>query len=63
VQDWGLQIHRRIARNGYGESWAPVTANVANQMEQFGTLTGLQDLNPGLFLEVNPVQTFSVESK
>ena len=59
VQDWGLQIHRRIARNGYGESWAPVTANVANQMEQFGTLTGLQDLNPGLFLEVNPVQTFS----
>ena len=58
-QDWGLQIHRRIARNGYGESWAPVTADVANEMEQFGTLTGLQDLNPGLFLEVNPVQTFS----
>ena len=59
VQDWGLQIHRRIARNGYGESWAPVTANVANEMERFGTLTGLRDLNPGLFLEVNPVQTFS----
>ena len=59
VQDWGLQIHRRIARNGYGESWAPVTANVANELEQFGTLTGLRDLNPGLFLEVNPVQTFS----
>ena len=59
VQDWGLQVERRIARNGYGESWAPVTANIANQMEQFGTLTGLQDLNPGLFLEVNPVQTFS----
>ena len=59
VQDWGLQIERRIARNGYGESWAPVTANVTNQMEQFGSLTGLQDLTPGLFLEVNPVQTFS----
>ena len=59
VQDWGLQIDRRIARNGYGESWAPVTANVANQMEQFGTLTGLRDISPGLFLEVNPVQTFS----
>ena len=59
LQDWGLQIERRIARNGYGESWAPVTANVANKMEQFGTLTGLQDLTPGLFLEVNPVQTFS----
>ncbi len=59
VQDWGLQIERRIARNGYGESWAPVTANVANQLEQFGSLTGLEDLTPGLFLEVNPVQTFS----
>lgn len=59
VQDWGLQIERRIARNGYRESWAPVTADVANQMEQFGTLTGLRDLSPGLFLEVNPVQTFS----
>ena len=59
VQDWGLQIERRIARNGYGQSWAPVTADVANQMEQFGTLTGLRDLTPGLFLEINPVQTFS----
>ena len=59
VQDWGLQIERRIARNGYRESWAPVTADVANQMEQFGTLTGLRDLSPGLFLEINPVQTFS----
>ncbi|MDE2973867.1 MAG: DUF5916 domain-containing protein [Gemmatimonadota bacterium] len=59
VQDWGLQIERRIARNGYGASWAPVTADVANQMEQFGTLTGLADLSPGLFLEINPVQTFS----
>jgi len=59
VQDWGLQIERRIARNGYSESWAPVTANVANKMEQFGRLTGLQELDQGLFFEVNPVQTFT----
>ncbi len=59
VQDWGLQVERRIARNGYSESWAPVTANVANRMEQFGRLTGLSDLDAGLFLEINPVQTFS----
>ena len=59
VQDWGLQVERRIARNGYSESWAPVTANVANRMEQFGRLRGLQDLDAGLFLEINPVQTFS----
>jgi len=59
VQDWGLQIERRIARNGYAESWAPVTSNVANKMEQFGRLTGLRNLDAGLFLEINPVQTFS----
>ena len=59
VQDWGFQIERRIARNGYAESWAPVTENVANKMEQFGSLTGLRDLDPGLFLEINPVQTLS----
>lgn len=63
LQDWGLQVERRIARNGYGESWAPITANVANAMEQFGELTGLRDLDPGLFLEVNPVQTLSKQGR
>ena len=63
VQNWGLQIERRIARNGYSESWAPVTANVANKMEQFGRLTGLRELDPGLFFEVNPVQTFSRQGR
>ena len=63
VQDWGFQIERRIQRNGYGESWAPVTENVANKMEQFGRLTGLRDLDPGLFLEVNPVQTLNRQGR
>ena len=61
VQDWGIQVERRIARNGYSESWAPITANVANRLEQFGRLNGLRDLDRGLFLEVNPVQTFSYQ--
>ncbi len=63
LQDWGLQVERRIARNGYSESWAPVTANVANKMEQFGSLTGLRDLDPGLFLEINPVQTITKQGR
>ena len=54
-----MQVERRIARNGYGQSWAPVTANVANKMEQFGRLTRLENLDPGLFLEINPVQTIT----
>jgi hypothetical protein len=57
VQDWGLQILRRIQRDGYGESWAPITAESANRLAQSGTLVGLEGLDPGLFLELNPVTT------
>ena len=56
-QAWGLQVIRRIARNGFEESWAPLTTNVANQLTQSGKLTGLRDLDAGLFMEINPVLT------
>ena len=57
VQSWGLQVIRRISRNGYQESWAPITNNIANQLTQAGKLTDLRNLNAGLFMEVNPVLT------
>ena len=56
-QSWGLQIVRRIARNGFEESWAPISSNVANRLTQAGKLTGLRDLDAGLFMEMNPVVT------
>ncbi len=56
-QQWGLQVIRHIARNGYEESWAPISSNVANPLTQAGKLAGLRGLDPGLFLEVNPVLT------
>ncbi len=56
-QAWGLQIERKIQRNGYESSWAPITSNVANRLVQAGKLTGLRDLDMGLFMEVNPVLT------
>jgi len=56
-QSWGLQVLRRIARNGYEESWAPISSNVASRLTQAGKLTGLHGLDPGLFLEANPVLT------
>lgn len=59
LQNWGLQIERQIQRNGYGSSWAPVSGNVSNKMEQFGSLTSLRNLDPGLFMEINPVQTLT----
>ncbi|MDH3223151.1 MAG: carbohydrate binding family 9 domain-containing protein [Gemmatimonadota bacterium] len=54
VQNWGLQIQRSIRRTGYSQSWAPITSEQANRLAQSGTLSGLRDLDPGMFLEVNP---------
>lgn len=59
IQDWGLQITRRIQRNGYESSWAPLSSNQANALAQSGRLRGLRDLDPGLFMEINPVLTGS----
>jgi uncharacterized protein YdbL (DUF1318 family) len=56
-QDWGLQVVRRIYRNGFEESWAPITANQANKLTQMGKLRNLRGLNPGLFMEINPELT------
>ncbi len=58
-QAWGLQVQRKIQRNGYESSWAPITGNVANQLTQAGKLTGLRSLDMGLFMELNPVMTGS----
>ena len=57
VQSWGLNVVRRIQRTGYEESWAPITAEETNELAQAGALRGLRGLDPGLFLEVNPVAT------
>jgi len=57
VQSWGLQVIRKISRNGYEESWAPITNNIANQLTQAGKLTDLRGLDAGLFMEINPVLT------
>jgi hypothetical protein len=57
LQDWGIQVYRRIQRNDFDESWAPIDRNVANEMTQFGTLSQLRDLDPGMFLQFQPVVT------
>ena len=56
-QEWGLQVFRKIQRSGFEESWAPVTKDVANRLTLSGSLSGLRDLDRGLFLELNPVLT------
>lgn len=57
VQDWGLQVTRRIQRTGFESSWAPITANVSNRLAQSGRLEGIRGLEPGMMMEINPVVT------
>ncbi len=57
VQDWGIQVTRRVQRNGYESAWAPLTENIPNRLTQSGRLTGLRELDPGMFMEINPVLT------
>ncbi len=59
-QDWGLQIQRSIRRTGYSQSWAPITADQANRLAQSGKVRGLTNLDPGMFLEINPTVVGSV---
>jgi hypothetical protein len=59
-QSWGLQVERKIQRNGFESSWAPITGNVANRLTQAGKLNDLRDLDMGLFMEINPELTGSV---
>ena len=61
VQSWGVQVIRRTQRNGYQESWAPSFANQPNKLLEAGKLQELRDLDPGLFMEINPVVTGSFD--
>ena len=60
VQEWGFQLVRHMESTGYKSSWAPISRNINNQLSQAGTLQALRGLDPGLFLEFNPVGTSSI---
>jgi len=56
-QEWGLNVAREVRRVEYASSWAPITANAANQLELSGRLEGLEGLRSGRLLTLNPVAT------
>lgn len=61
VQSWGLQIIRKVQRNGHEEVWAPAKRAAASFLSQSGRLTGLSDMRRGLVLDVNPEIAESVD--
>ncbi len=53
-QQWGLQIDRKVQRNGYEETWTPARRASASFIAQAGTLDGLIGMRHGQIVELNP---------
>jgi hypothetical protein len=58
VQEWGMQVQRRIPRYPTESSWTPVAIRFRGiRVSISGTLTGLEGLSPGRNFKVTPFAT------
>ncbi|MDA1081493.1 MAG: DUF5916 domain-containing protein [Gemmatimonadetes bacterium] len=57
IQQWGVQVLRRVTHSGHIQSWTPAERGAPSFLTQSGTFTGLTGLKRGLVLEANPVMT------
>lgn len=54
VQDWGVQVVRRVRYLGHDNTWTPARRDAASFLAQAGTLKGLHGLERGLVVDLNP---------
>ncbi len=54
LQNWGLQIIRKVQHNGHEEVWAPSNRAAASFLAQSGRLMGLADIHRGLVVDLTP---------
>ena len=54
VQDWGLQLVRKVQHLGHEDTWTPARRDAASFLQQSGRLIGLRDLRRGLVVDLNP---------
>lgn len=54
VQDWGLQVVRRVRYLGHDNTWTAARRDAASFLAQAGTLTGLRGLQRGVVVDLNP---------
>jgi len=57
VQQWGVQVVRRVMHSGHEQTWTPAERGAPSFLTQSGTLVDLTALQRGLVLDVNPVMT------
>jgi hypothetical protein len=54
VQDWGLQIIRKVAYLGHENTWTAARRDAAGFLVQSGKLKGMRGLERGLVVDLNP---------
>jgi hypothetical protein len=57
VQQWGVQVLRKVAHSGHEQTWTAVERGLPSFLTQSGRFVDLTDLKRGLVLDVNPVMT------
>ena len=63
VQDWGINVIRRVQHSGRELTWTPASRDRASFLGQSGTLLGLEGVDRGLVLDLNPVTTVTVDGE
>lgn len=54
VQEWGINLYRRAARNGETYCWNEIKANINGSLNQMGILQGIQGIKAPLRLSATP---------
>jgi len=62
LQDWGLQLLRFARRNNESSYWNTVKPEVNGFVNQFGLMTGLQNMEPPLRLSFSPYLSTGVRA-
>lgn len=61
VQDWGIQIVRKVQHRGAEDTWTPVLRASASFIDQAGTLVGMTGMRHGQVVQLNPELTNTVK--
>ena len=61
-QVWAVQFARLIRRNREYDQWSPVRRDLRNPLVDWGTMTGISNVNPPLRLSLTPYVSFYLEN-
>lgn len=60
-QEWGINVIRRVQHSGHLLTWTPTRRGAASFLAQSGVLQGLQGLQRGRVLDINPIATAKID--